>query len=75
MGGEEAWDFLVRHAGATTDSRGVPVIVVSAMPDREKGLALGADAYLSKPIDRRMLLDTLTGLSDRARIRRLESSR
>jgi CheY-like chemotaxis protein/two-component sensor histidine kinase len=64
MGGEEAWDYLVRIR-RDDRLRGVPVIVVSTMPDRAKGLALGADAYLFKPIDRRMLLDTLTGLYDR----------
>jgi signal transduction histidine kinase/CheY-like chemotaxis protein len=66
LGGEEAWDLLVR---IRRDDRlaGVPVVIVSTLPDRAKGLALGADAYLLKPIERRVLLDTLTGLHARRR--------
>ena len=62
--GGESWDLLVRlrRDRRTAD---VPIIVVSTLPERNKGLALGADAYLLKPIDRRMLLDTLSGLHAR----------
>jgi signal transduction histidine kinase/CheY-like chemotaxis protein len=66
LGGEEAWDLLVR---IRRDERlkDIPVVIASTLPERGKGLALGADAYLPKPIDRRMLLDTLTGLHARRR--------
>jgi signal transduction histidine kinase/CheY-like chemotaxis protein len=59
--GQHAWDTIaaLKRDQATRD---IPLVVVSALPEREHGLALGADAYLTKPIDRRTLLDTLTGL-------------
>jgi CheY-like chemotaxis protein len=64
LNGEHAWDTIaaLKRADATRD---VPLIVVSALQERERGLALGADAYLTKPVDRRALLDTLTGLHAR----------
>jgi signal transduction histidine kinase/DNA-binding response OmpR family regulator len=62
--GEECWDLLVRIR-RDERLRNVPVVVVSALPDRAKGLALGAHAYLMKPIDRRTLIDTLTELHER----------
>ncbi len=62
--GAESWDLLVRLK-RRDDLRGIPVVVASALPERAKGLALGADAYLVKPIDRPTLLDTLAGLHGR----------
>jgi CheY-like chemotaxis protein len=66
LGGMESWDFLVR-VRRDDRLRDVPVVIVSALPYRDKGLALGADAYLMKPIDRRTLLDMLAGLHERRR--------
>ncbi len=62
--GEHKWDTIgaLKRDPATKD---IPLVVVSALPERERGLALGADAYLTKPIDRRTLVDTLTGLHAR----------
>jgi CheY-like chemotaxis protein len=62
--GEHAWDTIaaLKRDGDTKD---IPLVVVSALPERERGLALGAEAYLTKPIDRRTLLETLTGLHAR----------
>lgn len=37
-------------------TREVPVVVVSVLPDREKGLRLGAVDYVAKPIDEQRLL-------------------
>jgi DNA-binding response OmpR family regulator len=68
LGNEEAWDLLLRikrdeHLAT------VPVIVVSSVADREKALALGADVYLPKPVDRRLVLETLNNLRGHAPIR------
>ncbi len=62
--GEHAWDTIaaLKRDQATRD---IPLVVVSALPERERGLALGADAYLTKPVDRRTLLDTLTAARGR----------
>jgi CheY-like chemotaxis protein len=44
---------------------------VTTVEDRQKGLALGADAYFVKPVDRQGLVQTLTGLVAPARLRRV----
>jgi signal transduction histidine kinase/CheY-like chemotaxis protein len=66
LGGQEAWELLIRLK-RDDRSRNIPVIIVSALSQQEKGLALGADAYLVKPIDRRALIDTINGLQARTR--------
>jgi CheY-like chemotaxis protein/nitrogen-specific signal transduction histidine kinase len=62
LGNEEAWDLLLRLKRDEHLSK-VPVIVVSSVAARQKALALGADAYLPKPVDRRLVLETLNNLS------------
>jgi CheY-like chemotaxis protein len=66
LDGEDAWGFLaeLRNADAT---REIPVIVATTVDDRSKALALGADAYAMKPIDRGWLLRTLGRLGGRGR--------
>jgi len=66
LGGQEAWELLIRLK-RDDRSRNVPVIIVSALAQQEKGHALGADAYLVKPVDRRILMDTISGLQARTR--------
>jgi PAS domain S-box-containing protein len=44
------------------DTAKIPVMILSMVENRQRGLALGADAYLTKPIDRVELLDTIVGL-------------
>src|SRR5690606_35430424 len=38
----------------------IPVIVISLVDDRNKGFALGAAGYLTKPIDRKQMLELLS---------------
>jgi signal transduction histidine kinase/CheY-like chemotaxis protein len=60
--GVESWDFLLRlRRDPGTDQ--IPVIVVSALDERERALALGAQACFSKPVPRRALLDTMAALT------------
>jgi len=65
--GEDSWKFLVdlKNREAT---RHIPVIVVSSVDDRRKGLALGADAYGLKPVTRSWLLDEIERLTGEGRI-------
>ncbi|MBI1733914.1 MAG: response regulator, partial [Candidatus Rokubacteria bacterium] len=58
LAGEDTWTFLteLKSAEATRD---VPVLVVTTVEDRQKGVALGADAYAVKPIERGWLLSAL----------------
>ena len=58
---EHAWGFLVRLR-RDPRTRNTPVLAISSAPERDKALALGADAFLSKPLDRRLFLNTLNEL-------------
>ena len=64
LAGQEAWDYLIQLKRDEA-TRQIPLVIVSALPQQEKGLALGADAYLVKPVDRRVLLETIGGLRAR----------
>jgi len=68
--GEDAWGFLteLKRRGETRD---IPIVVVSSVDDETKGLALGADAYCLKPIDRQRLLATLTRLTAPETVKRI----
>jgi signal transduction histidine kinase/DNA-binding response OmpR family regulator len=68
--GEDAWTFLAMFK-APAAQRGVPVLVVTSVEDEQKGLALGADAYRNKPIDRAWLLETLERVGNETRGRRV----
>lgn len=60
--GEDAWSFLaeLKRERATRD---IPVLVVTTVEDYQKGIALGADAYCVKPVERHWLLEQLTRLT------------
>jgi signal transduction histidine kinase/CheY-like chemotaxis protein len=65
--GEDTW-HLLSELKRDPETRGIPVVVVSTLDDARKGLALGADVYATKPIQRQWLLntlDTLVGKSHR----------
>jgi signal transduction histidine kinase/CheY-like chemotaxis protein len=64
LGSDEAWDLLLRLKRDDRTSH-VPVVVVSGGAERQKAFALGADAFLPKPLDRRAVLDTLVSLQSR----------
>lgn len=70
LGGEEAWELLA-ELKRRPDTRTIPLMVVSTIDDRAKGLALGADQYCVKPIDRQTLLRSLTQLVAPASMRRV----
>ncbi len=52
------WDVLAALKG-DPELAAVPVIVVTIVDERHKGIALGAADYLTKPIDRERLLRSL----------------
>ena len=61
--GEDSWRWLGELKSNSATAR-IPVIVVTSIEDERKGMALGADAYCLKPLERTALLeklDTLTG--------------
>ncbi len=59
------WDVLAQLK-VDPRVRSIPVVVVSVVDDRAHGLALGAAAYLVKPISRQELQDVLATIASRA---------
>ena len=55
---DDAWNALVQLR-SDVGLRSVPVIVASLLDEKARALALGASAYLGKPIDRPQLLTAL----------------
>ena len=54
----DGWAVL-REIKADPDLRGIPVVLVSVLGDREMGYALGAADYLTKPVDAEALVQVL----------------
>ncbi len=40
----------------------IPILILSIIEDRQRGLSLGANAYLTKPVETEQLLETIAGL-------------
>ena len=57
----DGWAFLSRLK-QMPDLRRVPVVIVSIVADRSKGIALGAAAVMQKPISRQELYESLVEL-------------
>jgi signal transduction histidine kinase/CheY-like chemotaxis protein len=62
LGGETTWRWL-GDLKSSAEYAALPVIVASNVDDPEKGFALGAAAYLRKPIGRTALIETLNRLT------------
>jgi CheY-like chemotaxis protein len=56
--GIDGWEVLSRVRGNPRTAR-LPVLVVSILDERARALALGADDYLVKPVDRDLLVGAL----------------
>ncbi len=69
-GEEQAWGFLAEMK-RRPDTRHVPIIVASAIEDERKAIALGADAYFAKPVNRMGLVRSIRRLLDRMAPRRV----
>jgi CheY-like chemotaxis protein len=56
--GEHSWEFL-QGLKADPATRDIPVYVITVVDNRDKALALGADAFHPKPVDRAWLMKQL----------------
>ncbi|HEY0372572.1 MAG TPA: response regulator, partial [Thermoanaerobaculia bacterium] len=56
--GMDGWEVLKRLKNDDA-TRTLPVVIISMVENRDLGLALGADDYFVKPVDRSRLLDRL----------------
>jgi len=68
--GEDTWKLLA-ELKEDDSTRDIPVLVVTSVDDARKGLALGADAYAVKPVERRWLIDELRRVTRQEAIRRI----
>jgi DNA-binding response OmpR family regulator len=59
--GIDGWDVLSALRG-DPDTESTPVVVVSVVDERARGTALGASAYLVKPVSRDDVLATLNAV-------------
>lgn len=68
--GEDAWGFLaeLKDDGNTHE---IPVLVVTTVDDQAKALALGADAYAVKPVERGWLVEHLRLLTGARPVKRV----
>jgi signal transduction histidine kinase/CheY-like chemotaxis protein len=62
--GDDTWTLLAELKKDVV-TRNTPVIVITAIEDQHKAIALGASAYSLKPVTREWLLGTLTQLTTR----------
>jgi DNA-binding response OmpR family regulator len=60
--GIDGWEVLktLKSDTATSD---IPVVIISRVDERDLGVALGADDYFVKPVDRDRLLDRVRQLT------------
>jgi signal transduction histidine kinase/DNA-binding response OmpR family regulator len=70
LDGEDTWELLA-EIKRDPETRNLPLMVVSTVEDRSKALALGADAYMAKPVDRSTLLHHLIRLTSPGAGRRI----
>jgi len=65
----DGWEFLAAMRD-TPELTGIPVLIISIVADRARGLALGASAVMQKPISRQELHSSLVDLGVLPRARR-----
>ena len=61
LDGQNGWTFL-RELKSDEATRSIPVLVITVIDNEKQALALGADAFLIKPVDRLPLLSKLNSL-------------
>ncbi|MBI5286651.1 MAG: response regulator, partial [Deltaproteobacteria bacterium] len=66
---KDGWEVL-KELKEDHETRDIPVIIVSALDDTEKGFSLGACEYLTKPIEKTPLLTALQRISLTSKARR-----
>jgi DNA-binding response OmpR family regulator len=70
--GIDGWEVL-KTLKSNAATRDIPVVIISRVDERDLGVALGADDYFVKPVDRDRLLDRVRQLTtaDQSKIRLL----
>ncbi len=60
--GLDGWEVLKRLKNDKA-TRDIPVVIISMIENRELGVALGADDYFVKPVDRERMLERIRNLT------------
>ncbi|HEV7242945.1 MAG TPA: response regulator [Thermoanaerobaculia bacterium] len=68
--GMDGWELLKRLKNDVA-TRQLPVVIISMVDSRDLGMALGADDYFVKPVDRARLLECLRAITARNGSRRI----
>ncbi|MGE5178591.1 MAG: ATP-binding protein [Bacteroidota bacterium] len=68
--GEDTWAFLT-ELRRRPETEHTPILMVSSVEDPAKGIALGADAYIVKPIDRQRLIRQVAEMTGTREVRRI----
>jgi len=68
--GEHSWELL-QELKQTPSTANIPVFVVTVVDNRDKALALGADGFHSKPVERAWLVQQLESVARRSSVRQL----
>ncbi|HVR41098.1 MAG TPA: response regulator [Thermoanaerobaculia bacterium] len=63
--GVDGWEVLKRLK-ADPETNDIPVVIISMVDNRDLGVALGADDYFVKPVDRQRLLDRIRAMTSNA---------
>lgn len=68
--GQNTWTFLAefKHNQATQN---IPILVVTAIDNQKQVMALGADGFLIKPVDRFVLLNQINRLFKRDKVSKI----
>lgn len=62
--GEHSWELL-QELKQDSPTRNIPIFVVTVVDNQEKALALGADGFHTKPVDRNWLIQQLEAIVQR----------
>jgi signal transduction histidine kinase/DNA-binding response OmpR family regulator len=62
--GLDGWEVLKRLKN-DEETRHIPVVIISMIDNRDLGMALGADDYFIKPVDRDRLLERVRAITSR----------
>lgn len=70
LGEETTWS-LISHIKENERTKNTPVLVVTVIDNRQKAIALGADEFCLKPVDREWLLDKIVKLQKQVPLEKL----
>jgi PAS domain S-box-containing protein len=65
LSGKDGWSVL-RELRRSAQTNGIAVLVISVLDESQRAFEEGADAYLTKPVNREVLMKTLKKIIDRS---------